>query len=194
MSSENVIADVGITLVKLLEDNMSDLKGSIALLSPADEVSQNIHLALSLYHIVENIDMKNQENSYIGTTQLQYPPLVLNLHYLLTAHSSNPDITERNLEEHKIIGRVMRIFYDNPVLTGSILKGGLAESEDQLRLTLNSMSLTEIMNIWQVIPNKHFKPSVSYMITPIRIDSARKTTTKRVLERELNYSQFEVKK
>ena len=192
MSNENVIADVGETLIWLLRENMSDLipTESIALLSPSDEVGQDIRLSLRMYHIVENPYMRNQILSNISPTELQYPPLVLDLYYLLTSHSSNPNLTDRTLEEHKILGKAMRVFYDNAILSGSILQGGLSGSDEELRITLNQMALTDLTGIWQSIPNQQFKPSISYHVTPITIDSRRKTSTKRVKERDLKYYQI----
>ena len=192
MSSENVISDVGETLIYLLRENMRDLipSDSIVLLSPADEIGQDVRLSLRMYHIVENPYMRNQVVSNIHPNELQYPPLVLDLYYLLTSYSSNSDLTERTLEEHKILGKAMRIFYDNAILSGSILRGGLSESNEELRITLNQMALTDLTGIWQAMPNQQFKPSLSYHVTPITIDSRRKTSTTRVKERNLRYYQI----
>ncbi|MGH7807136.1 MAG: Pvc16 family protein, partial [Thermodesulfobacteriota bacterium] len=89
MGDYGAVADVGETLVTLLGDNMSDLinPNSIVLLSPAEVEDQNIRLTLFLYSIMDNSHLKNQEMHNISPTQLGYPPLTLDLYYLLTAHS-----------------------------------------------------------------------------------------------------------
>ncbi|MBD5799858.1 hypothetical protein BHU24_25130 [Bacillus pseudomycoides] len=193
--SGDVIVSAGETLVKLLENhmNMKGMSGKIALLSPSDTVGQDTILTLCLYNVVENTFMKNQELSYAGPNILQSPPLVLDLYYLLTPHSHMQDPKQQTIEEQKILGSAMSIFYDHPNLSGSILQGTLAESDEQLKITLNPMSLGDLTGIWQAIPNQHFKPSVSYVVSPVRMESMRKTKPKRVVERTLKYAQFEGK-
>lgn len=197
MSNSTVIADVGYTLVKLLRDSLSDLTPpeSIVLLSPAETVGQNVRLTLSLYFISENQLLKNQEMHQITPTTSQYPPLSMELYYLLTTYASPqiPDLTERTMEEHRIMGKAMSVLYDNAVLRGSVLQGVLSGSNHELRLVLNQISLTDLYGIWQAIPNKQFKSSVSYIVSPVYIESSRIVDTKRVVSRDLRYSRIEGK-
>lgn len=192
MSEYTAIADVGETLISLLRDNMSDLipSDSIVLLSPADVEGQNIRLTLFLYSVVENPHLKNQEMHEIGPTELRYPPLSLDLQYLLTTYASAviPDRTERTLEEHRILGRAMRIFYDNAILSGSVLQGGLAGTDEELRITLNPISLEELNKIWSVFPNRSYRPSISYLVTPVKIDSTHEISMQRVISKEMNHA------
>lgn len=192
MSGE-VISSVGETLVKLLENQMDGMKGKVALLSPSDIVGQDTSLTLCLYNVIENPFMKNQELSYPGPNEWHYPPLVLDLYYLLTPHSHIGDSKQRTIEEQKILGDAMRVLYDHPILRGSTLQGVLAESDEQLKITLNPMSLGDLTGIWQAIPIKQFKPSVNYIVSPVKLDSKRKTQPNRVLERTIKYAQIEGK-
>ncbi|MCF6155892.1 MAG: DUF4255 domain-containing protein [Candidatus Brocadia sp.] len=192
MSEYTAIADVGETLIRLLRDNMSDLipPDSIVLLSPADVEGQNIRLTLFLYSVVENPHLKNQEMHEISPTQLRYPPLTLDLQYLLTTYASTviPDRTERTLEEHRILGRAMRIFYDNAILSGSVLQGGLAGTDEELRITLNPVSLEDLTKLWTAFPNRSYRASVGYLVTPVRIDSIREMGMQRVISKEMNHA------
>ncbi len=198
MSEYTAIADIGDTLINLLKDNMSDLinPDMIVLLSPAEVEGQNIRLTLFLYSIVENPYLKNREGIDLHPDGLQYPPLTLDLYFLLTTYASTqiPDLTERTLEEHRILGRAMRIFYDHPVLRGSGLRGGLAGTPDELRIILNPLSLDDLNKIWTSFPNRHYRPSVSYIVTPAMIDSTRITGTKRVVVRGMEYFEIEAQK
>ncbi|MGC5328283.1 DUF4255 domain-containing protein [Brevibacillus sp. SYSU BS000544] len=191
--SGDVIASVGETLVKLLEHHMEGMSGHIALLSPSDPVGQDTRLTLCLFNVAENPYMKNQELNHAGSNVLQYPPLVLDLYYLMTPHSHLDDKKQRTLEEHRILGGAMRVFYDHPNMSGSVLQGTLAGSDELLKITLNPMSLGDLTGIWQAIPNQHFKPSVSYVVSPVRMESMRRSEPKRVVERTLKYAQIEVK-
>ncbi len=191
MSMYSVIAAAGETLIGLLRENMNDLISpeSITLLSPADVQGQNIRLTLFLYNILENPHLKNQGMPDVDPSKYKYPPLVCDLYYLLTTYASSqiPDLTERTLEEHRILGRAMSIFYDNSILSGSIMRGSLSGSEEELRVTLNSLSLDDLNRIWTSFPNCSYRPSVSYLVTPAVIDSKRESTISRVLARDLRY-------
>jgi len=191
MSEYSVIAAVGETLISLLRENMSDLisSESITLLSPADVQGQNIRLTLFLYNIVENPHLKNQGAPDVDPSRHRYPPLVFDLYYLLTTYASSqiPDLTERTLEEHRILGKAMSVLYDNAILSGSIMRGSLSGSEEELRIMLNSLSLDDLNRIWTSFPNCSYRPSVSYLVTPAVIDSKRETPISRVLTRDLRY-------
>ena len=192
MGDYRAIADIGDTLIGLLRDNMSDLiaPASVVLLSPADVDDQNTRLTLFLYSVMENPHLRNQEVQNLSSTQLRYPPLSLDLHYLLTTYSSNliPDRTERTMEEHRILGRAMRIFYDHAILSGTILQGSLAGTDEELRIIANPLSLDDLNKLWSVFPNRSYRPSTGYLVTPVRIESEHVLSTQRVVSKELNHS------
>jgi len=87
-----LIRDVSESLKKLLRNNIEELRGEneITLNSPADiELSPNQSgLSLFLYTIQENPHMKNRQVVQIDPDTSQYPPLGLDLYYLLTPYSS----------------------------------------------------------------------------------------------------------
>ncbi len=192
MGDYRAVADMGETLITLLRDNMSDLinPDSIVLLSPAEVEDQNIRLTLFLYNIMENPHLKNQEMRNLSPTQLGYPPLTLDLYYLLTAYASAqiPDRTERTLEEHRILGRAMRILYDNAILSGTILQGSMAGTSEELRVVLNAISLDDLTKIWSAFQEVGYRLSISYLVTPANIDSTRDVSMQRVVSKEMNHS------
>ncbi len=198
MSEYTAIADVGDTLITLLRDNMSDLipVDSIVLLSPADvEGQQNIRLTLFLYSVVENPYLKNQALQNPNPTELLYPPVSLDLYYLVTAYASTQivDRTQQTLEEHRILGRAIRILYDNAILSGTILQGALAGTNEELRIILNPISLEDLNKLWSVFPNQNYRTSVSYTVTPVKIDSTRSMTVQRVTSKEMDHSYMKPK-
>ena len=186
-----VIADVGETLIELLKENMKDLitPDSIMLISPGDiEGNDNVRLSLFLYQVTENAHMKNQEMQNISSTRLTYPPLSLDLFYMLTSHPSTgiQDKTERTKEEHSVLGRAMQILNDNSILKDSALRGSLAENNEELHMTLTTLNLDDMTKIWTTFQDKLFRPSLCYLVTPVEIDSSREKQVKRVVERKLN--------
>jgi len=185
MSDYTAIADVGETLVELLRGNMQGLipADSIALVSPGEiEGKDNIRLSLFLYQVNENLHLKNLEMENMGPSKLKAPPLTLDIYYMLTSYPSPgiQDRTERTQEEHSILGRAVQILHDNPVLTGSVLKGSLSAHDTELHVIGTSMSLDDMSKIWSTFKEKSFRPSVCYQVTPVKIESSREKTVSRV--------------
>ena len=195
MSDYTVIADVGETLIELIRENMQDLitPASIILSSPGEIEAQDYpRLSLFLYQVTENAHLKNQEMQALNSATMLYPPLTLDLYYMLTSYGSLQiaDRTDRTTEEHKVLGRAMRVFYDNAILKGSILRGSLAGTSDELRLTLHPVPMEELNRLWNSFQDKPYKVSACYMVTPVRIDATRRLEVKRALERDIGYYQI----
>lgn len=197
MANYTVIADVGETLIELLRDNMEDLipeRERIVLASPGEIEDDSTRLSLFLFQVAENDYLRNQEMQPVNSTALQYPPLTLDLFYMLTAYSSIENLTERTLEEHTILGRAMRIFYDNAILRGSLLRGSLAGTDEELRIVLTTMNMENITQMWNSFEGKPYRASVFYQITPVPIDSIRQRDVGRVIEKDMRYYQMIAKK
>jgi hypothetical protein len=189
---DTTIADVGETLVTLLRRNMNDFVDDpqqIALLSPAEAEGQDIRLTLFLYSIVENPYLKNSEGRLINETETRYPPLSVDLYYLLTSYVPEgiPDPTDRALQSHRVLGRAMRVFYDNGILAGTILQGELAGTGAELRLSLNPITVEDLTRIWSVFPNRAYRTSVSYLVTPAELDSERLLKAQRVVSKQADH-------
>ena len=174
------LRDVSQTLLDLLATNLTpDLTNQIDLSSPKNAGQKR--LTLFLYKVVENADLKNREGAVVpqpgGTLRQDRAPLTLDAYFLLTAHTlGDPDL----LAAHQALSRAMRVFYDNGILQGSQLRAanpntGLAASS-VLRVTLNPISMEEMTRIWSVFPDTPFEISVTYLVTPVEIESARDFT------------------
>jgi hypothetical protein len=207
MALHTVIADVGTTLIELLcremqdffkqavdygEEEDKELKREIVLGSPADIEDEMTRLSLFLYRIEENGYLRNQEMQQLSPTELKYRPLTLDLFYMMTAYSPQKDPTEKNISEHRTLGRAMQVFYDNAILRGSVLKGSLAGTGAELRIMLTTLTAEDIniAQMWNSFENKPYKPSVFYKVTPVSIDSTRETDAHRVVEKDTRYHQI----
>lgn len=192
MSNYKAIADVGFTLIELLRDNMEEpgfSRESIVLFSPGEiDSNDNVRLSLFLYQVLENVHLKNQEMQVADPKRLTFPSVTLELYYMLTSHppSGAQERTDKSLEEHTVLGKAVRVLYDNPILKGSVLKGDLNKDEE-LHVTMTSLNLEDLTKIWTTFSNKPFRPSVCYVATPVRIDSEREIGAQRVVSREINY-------
>ncbi len=189
MAGNTALKDVGETLISLLRDKMKDLpEDSIELCSPG-EIKKEIRISLFLYKIIDNIHLKNQEMQQTSSSSFRFPPLSLDLYYMLTSHPSQEN-TEKTLEAHLLLGRAMQVFYDNTVLSGSALKGSLATGNEELRIILDNISIDDITKIWSTFQGKPYKPSSCYLVSPVMIDSTRNMNIQRVISKNTGYDKM----
>ncbi len=181
MGEYTVIDDVEDTLKRSLESGLKKLiKDPVeVLIESQNEVkddAKNI-VSLFLYQIVENNFMKNEELQRVDNDKLQNPPLALDLMYLVTTYGK-----DRKL----ILGAVMQILYDNAVFKGKILNKNLV-GKDEIKIFFNPLSLDDLTKIWGAFKNVPYRLSVSYMISPVRIESATPMDITRVESKEVGY-------
>jgi hypothetical protein len=196
MSNYNVIADIGKTLKALLwerfitDDSINpdiiDSEGQITLGSP-EEMDENKKLSLFLYRVVENGIMKNREMAVEDSGLCRYPPLAVDLLFLVTCSTGD------TIKDHILIGKIMQVFHDHAVLKGSILQGGLNGTGQEFRLIFHGLPFEETMNLWQSFREKSFKLSICYRVTPAAIDSSREFFAAHVKEKQNQYYQGSLK-
>lgn len=191
MSDFTVVGDVGETLKRLLDDDPWTgvmPKPDVTFKSPKeikDEGGSANRVSLFLYQILENPFLRNEEPLRGGDDQLQTPPLVLDLFYLVTPYS------EDKTQEKYILGKVMQIFYDNAVLSGTVLQGALAGTDEALRVVAHPLSLDDLTKLWSAFQDVAYLLSVGYLVSPVKIDSTRETSMQRVVSKEVDQSFME---
>lgn len=189
MADYTAIADVGRTLVHLLRSLMTPdpipSPEMVGLASPADK--GDLALSLFLYDVQANGLNQQQYWQEQGNSQTA-PPMALDLHFLLTAHS-NADLQTRALDEHRIIGRALQVLYDNQTVRGSWLQGALADSNEEFRvLLMEPLSLHTAITLF---PNQPYKLSYNLIVGPVYIDSGRNKSIPRALDRQDNLKGIE---
>ncbi|MBU7314212.1 DUF4255 domain-containing protein [Paenibacillus oleatilyticus] len=189
MADYTVIADVGNTLVKLLREHLTpkllSQPEAIGLASPTDK--GDFQLTLFLYSIQENTENRRTNMIGRGTDTLQYPPMALNLVYLVTCHSAS-ELATRSFDEHRIMGKVMQVFHDHAVLRGSSLQGSLADSNEAIRIMPQPITLENAVSLFSNTP---YKLSLSYVVGPVYLDSTRTKQTTRVAEAQFKLEERE---
>lgn len=188
MASYTVIADVGAALVRLLQSNMVPNvvmnAESIGLCSPDDK--GDIMLGLYLYDIRESEEYRNSTMVNIDARSQRYPSLYLTLYYMVTAYS-NGDIKFRSLEEQKMLGKAMQVLGDSSMLDARSLEPA-QNAVDALRIELLPLNIDEKMKIWNV-PNKPYKASLFYKVTPVELESEKKKNIQRVVDMEFEFKE-----
>ena len=150
-----------------------------------DTEPENNYLSLFLYRIVENPDLKNRPLEQKNGKLLQYPPLALNLFYLVT-----PLIKGQNSSEnaHKLLSKTMQIFYDNAIVTGAAIQGTPPDKPEELRIIFHPISMEDITKLWSSFL-RPYHLSIAYEVKVVAIDSERTIEAETVLRKRIEYTQ-----
>ena len=175
MSNYKAIQSIEDTLTGLLakDEVLKDINPTpkIFFEPPPKEPSITVNnVYFFLYQVVENVHMKNEDMLRTNDLHLQYPPMSLDLYYLLILYGPGRNI---------ILGRIMQIFYDHSIMKGAELN--LDNEDEEIKIIFNTISLDDLTKIWSAFKETGYALSVSYLITPVRIDSTRELGVHRVV-------------
>mgnify|MGYP006288607535 CR=1 FL=1 len=189
MAGYSAVSDVSNELVDVLEGGMTDPGppevdildgGEVGLASPDDPGT--LRLTLYLYRLSESGHSKNAERVTVGAGRDRAPPLALDLYYLLTAHPATGGGGSNGTEDpHLILGRAMQVLYDRPVVE-------VPGSDEETYVSIYPQSMEEVADVWNTFGNESLLPSVTYLVTPVVIESATDERVRRVVERRIGPS------
>ncbi len=187
LESSSLIFSVSNTLRKMVSEFLEIREGDILLDSPGElEALPDTGLSLFLYKLSENPSLKNKDfvqDTYLNPAILKKPSLALDLFYLIVPFG--------NSESRQILlERVMQLFHDFPILDKSLLSDDLTNSGNHdIKIFLNELTPDDINRIWGLSPNKPYRLSMSYMVTPLLIPSSKVTESiiSRVISKESHY-------
>jgi hypothetical protein len=186
MPDSAVIADVSETLQTVLTDALSTL-------APGPPVAEVHDLAtpvttnpprvtLFLFEVGEDATQRNRPPVRAvvppGLTS-EKAPMALRLRYLVTAWSGDL------FTDQRMLGRVLQVLYDDAILNGPQLQGGLAGTSQALKVTLAQLTLEERSRIWHAI-QQPYKLSVTYEIRVVNLDPIEQRTLVPVQVRQLD--------
>jgi hypothetical protein len=146
-------------------------------------------LSFWLYRIAEDEFMKNQVPTRTGIARAngndagarqtsQFPPLALNLFYLITPFAPSGEA------EHLLLGKTMQVMYDNAIV---LLRDEANQIFEELRIILCRLALEDISRIWEAL-QEPYRLSVCYQVRVASVDSTRTLGHARVIERTANYA------
>lgn len=182
MTAEAVEA-VGAELVALLRDRLTEEgldSDAVTLGSPADLSGRaTARLGLFLYRIEparQHTDHERRQSA---------PPLSLDLRYLLTAYPA-ADRADGTPGQHQLLGTAMQTLHDVPVLDVPA-----AVDDRDLRLSLEDGGPADRAWVWEAFPETPYRPSVSYHVRPVVIESRIERAVPEVTERRTSVSRPE---
>jgi hypothetical protein len=189
----------------LIDNNIADATNGNVTVSalPPDMINltdsnQFSRLNLFMYHATPNQGWRNtglpSHNS--NGQRIFNPPLVLDLHYLLTAYAFN------ELHSEILLGYGMQLLHENPVLTRDMIRKSLATAQandtrisitagtsvpslpdnlkalstsalanqvEQIKIVPVTMSTEEMSKLWSAFQSK-YRPTAAYMVSVVLID------------------------
>jgi Pvc16 N-terminal domain len=203
MSDFRAIGGVSASLQTLLQDRMELPEGVsspvVTISTPRfgeddTPIKEDPRVNLFLYRVSENEFLDNREIPGSGSSGAYgYPPLSLNLHYLLTAFGSQPVQTNstqplfNETQAHFLLGSAMRVLHDYPILTDQlltvrpptigtpVLHESLIGAYEMVKLTLEPISLEDVTKVWMAL-SLRYRLSAAYSITVVQIESKSKRT------------------
>lgn len=185
MGKYTIIADTGQKLVEVLQRELVPevIKNvnEIGLRSP--EEHGDVSLGLFLYDVKESEEVRQAGVAVVSRDKISRPPIYLSLYYMLTAYSTG-DAKYRLSQEEKILGRVIQVFHDYPVIPlEEIDQEG--KSGTDIHISMVKMTMDEKARIWN-FPNVGNRLSLFYKVTPVSIDSSLEGSITRVTDVDIN--------
>ena len=191
MSGYRAIAGVSATLRNLLRDRLEDPGAATVTIAPPEVAVTGVpghRLNLYLYQVKENGFLANQEIPGQGhPADYGFPPLSLDLHYLITAFAQPETGSDADLQAQLILGDAMRVLHDFRVITEGltitrpavgpvgtpVLDPSLLGEFEKIKLSLWPSSIEDLSRIWSALPQGNFRRSVAYEATVVQIESRR---------------------
>ena len=142
-------------------------------------------LSLWLYQITENEYVKNQPMLRArtqpppadGRVAAQFPPMALNLFFLVTPFGQTGEA------DHLLLGKTVQVLYDHATV---FLQDAPNKVFEELRVIFCRVSLEELTRIWESL-REPYRLSVCYLVRVTRVDSQRTPENALVLERSAGF-------
>ena len=132
--------------------------------------AEPIHLSLYLYRVAPNPHLQNWPLVPHGPGEQRYPPLQLDLFYLLTPLVGTPT------DDLEVLGRAMQLLDANATIREAFLDSDLRPNDPEVRVLFNPVSIEELTRIWSAF-NQPYQLSVCYRVQGLAVDSARQPQT-----------------
>ncbi|MCC7697934.1 DUF4255 domain-containing protein [Janthinobacterium sp. EB271-G4-7A] len=191
IDSGQVLRCVSESLRSLIRAHIPEFANESAVVfdSPAEIDSQGATmLSLYLYNIEINPYLRNlpptltrgQGKGGPNSLAVTPPPLVSDLLYMMVPYARSAEL------ELVLVDKLVRLFHDVPALAGAWLHPQLkASGNDSISIVPDASPILTLHNIWSGFPNKPYKLTKLYTLSPVRIASALQPSAEMVADSTL---------
>ncbi|HEX3559740.1 MAG TPA: DUF4255 domain-containing protein [Pyrinomonadaceae bacterium] len=139
-------------------------------LATPEEMAENDKEGLSvwLYRVVRDDERLNAPPERVSYNQVRRAPLPVRLHYLMTPVTASKNLEGGPETEQVVLGKVLQVLHDHPVMRGTDLQGELSGTAAELAVRLEPMPLEEIARVWDALDGS-YQLSVSYEVSVVLI-------------------------
>lgn len=142
----------------------------VSLLSPKairepGSVVPGSSISIWLYRVTRNEFTLNNRPDRTVSNQVPHLSIPINLYYLITPMNEDPE------SQQVVLGKVLQVFNDHAILRGSDLQESLRGTTEQLRLSLETLTLEELTQVWYSL-QEPYQLSVSYLVQVVTIESS----------------------
>ncbi len=194
MAKYTIISDVGKGILELLRDKLVpdivDKSESIGICEPKERGGYIV--GIHPYDIKEDTSGTAKEPKNLPDGSVQDPPAMMELYYAISV-SSKAEIESKALDEARIIGKIIQVLKDNPVIPSIYLPSNPGMPLENVSVTMLPLNMEEKVKIWTMF-GESYKLSVFYVVGPVAIDSENiKKPIKRVEKVYIDSKQYEHK-
>lgn len=153
-------------------------ENNIVLSNPAQPVGGAVvrTLSLWLYNVTPNEHLRNASMVRTADDGVErYPPLTVNLAYLLTPSTGNDE------GDQLVLGKSLQVFHDRGVL--AMESQQTPGDGEELHVSLVQRTIEELAEVWEAL-QQPYRLSVGYEVRAVRIASQRLLRRRRISERE----------
>lgn len=189
MADYTALAEAGEGLVELLRDHLTpepiSKRELISLCSPHE--SENNQLTVYLFHIEE--DQQSASGGYVQQSRdlQRMSPSRFQLSFLITAHSKAP-VQLREADQYRMLGAVIQVLKDHPLLERQYLSGSLMDSNAVIHLSVERPNFEQMTKIWSNT-SKPYKLSIVCKVSGVLLDSKRTRRVSRITDVQIDVEQ-----
>jgi len=186
MADYTGFVEAGEAFVELLREHLTpepiSKRELVSLCSPHE--SENNQLTVFLYQVEEEPHSDQTGFSQYSIDMQRANPTRYQLYMLITAHSKAPTHL-KEADQYRMIGAVIQILKDNPVLEKKYLNGSILNANEELHLSVERMSFDQLIKIWNNTAAP-YKLSIVVKIESVTIESKRTRKIGRVSDVEIS--------
>ncbi|OIP28988.1 MAG: hypothetical protein AUK47_28590 [Deltaproteobacteria bacterium CG2_30_63_29] len=194
MGQFEIVKDVGNTLTKLLESNLKNSGYKDVELYTSIPTEENIKKlpAVSLFLSAVCVDpiIRERAEKLVSVSDesgeiVEYrmdPPMLLKLYYVVSAWGKTPQ------EEHVLLALAMKVFYENPEISGELLQGYSFRQRETITIRPveePKFGYEETMSFWRSMGEK-IRPAAQFCVWAYLDSDRRGEPVRRTFDRSLS--------